>query len=36
MEVYPTGVANEFVAQKAMITVASAKMVVDRWTIDEK
>jgi hypothetical protein len=37
MEVYPTGAANEFVAQKAITTVASAKMVVeDRWTIDEK
>ena len=33
---YPTGAANEFVAQKAITTVASAKRVVeDRWTIDE-
>ena len=36
--VYPTGAANEFVAQRAIITVASAKMAEeDRWTIgDEK
>ena len=33
---YPTGAANEFVAQKVIKTVASAKMVEDRWTIDEK
>ena len=30
MEAYPTGAANEFVAQKVITTVASAKMVEDR------